>query len=124
MEAKLSTTTIRRKAVQTLVPLLGLVLVASTPAAAGHGSLSCEPPEGLSPLFDLLHEITELLFLTGVTLGTAGFILGGIYMMLPGDDASQKGKTIWKYTLLGTVLVLSSEMIMTTLVKTLSPGIC
>jgi len=124
MDAKLSTTTIRRKAVQTLVPLLGLVLVASTPAAAGHDSLSCDPPEDLSPLFDLLHEVTQLLFMAGVALGTAGFILGGIYMMLPGDDASQKGKTIWKYTLFGTVLVLSSEMIMKAMVDTLSPGIC
>lgn len=86
--------------------------------------LPCEPPEDLSPLFDLLSGIIELLFLTGVGLGTLGFIVGGIYMMLPGDNASQKGKTVWKYTLFGVVLVLSSEMVMSYMIGVLSPGFC
>ncbi len=101
-----------------------LLFVVSQPAAAQSDTLPCEPPEDLSPLFSLLEGIIELLFITGVGVGTIGFILGGIYMMLPGDDSSRKGKTVWKYTLFGTLLVLSSQMVMEYMLGVLSPGFC
>lgn len=109
--------------VKATVGLFAAVAI-SQPAAAQSDTLPCEPPEDLSPLFSLLEGIIELLFITGVGVGTIGFILGGIYMMLPGDDSSQKGKTIWKYTLFGTLLVLSSQMVMEYMLGVLSPGFC
>jgi len=110
--------------VKATVGLFAATVAISQPAAAQSDTLPCEPPEGLSPLFNLLDGIIELLFITGVGVGTIGFILGGIYMMLPGDDSSQKGKSIWKYTLFGTLLVLSSQMVMEYMLEVLSPGFC
>jgi len=102
------------------------IMVLSQPAAATHDSIDtdCEIPQDLTPLFDLLDSIINILMIGGVGIGTVGFLVGGIYLMMPSDDATQKGKKIWKYTLFGVVLLLSSQMIMSYLVAQLAPSFC
>jgi len=113
-------------AVTKLVPVIAAIIVGSHPAAATHDSIDtdCEIPQDLTPLFDLLDSIINILMIGGVGIGTVGFLVGGIYLMMPSDDAARKGKKIWKYTLFGVVLLLSSQMIMSYLVSQLAPSFC
>lgn len=99
-------------------------MLASTPAAAAHDALPCSPPESLMPLFDLLHSIVELTFLAGIVLATLGFITAGILLMIPGEDNSRRGKLVAKNVLYGTVLLLSSSMIVRFFVGQMGSGFC
>ncbi len=107
---------------------LGLMLVSvvmlSTPAAAAHDNLPCTVPESLTPLFDLLDTLTQLAFLGGVGLGTVGLLVAALFMMLPGEDSTRRGKQIAKHVLVGTVLLLSAQMIISFLVSQLGTTIC
>lgn len=100
------------------------VLVLSTPAAASHDELPCEVPESLTPLFDLLDTIVQLAFLGGILLGTIGLLVAALYLMLPGEDTSRRGKQIAKHVLIGTVLLLSAQMIIGFLVSQLGTTVC
>lgn len=105
----------------TVVPA---VTVMTTPAAASHGNLPCTVPEALTPLFDLLDTITQLAYLGGVGLGTVGLLVAALFMMLPGEDSTRRGKQVAKHVLIGTVLLLSAQMIISFLVSQLGTTIC
>jgi len=100
------------------------VMVLSTPAAASHDDLPCTVPESLTPLFDLLDTVTQIAFLGGILLGTIGLLVAALYLMLPGEDANRRGKQIAKHVLIGTVLLLSAQMIIGFLVSQLGTAVC
>ena len=109
------------------VTTLSLILVSTLlaqPAAAVHDSLECTPPESLSPLIDLLHSLGELAFLAGVAIGTLGFLTAGIFLMIPGEDWSRRGKGVAKNVFIGVVLLLSANMIISYLISQLGGPIC
>ncbi|MDY6778051.1 MAG: hypothetical protein SVU32_05255 [Candidatus Nanohaloarchaea archaeon] len=89
-----------------------------------HGTIECDIPTALDPLFSLFHTLTELAFIGGVVLGTLGFLAAGMFFMLPGDDNNRRGKLAAKNTLIGTILLLSARMIMTFLTSQLGSSIC
>lgn len=114
----------RRTVSQAFAVGLVLILVGATPAAAAHDSLGCEVPADLQPLFGLLDTLTQLAFVGGVGLATLGFLTAGVFLMLPGQDNSRRGKTVAKNVLFGTVLLLSANMVTAFLVSQLGAAIC
>jgi type IV secretory pathway VirB2 component (pilin) len=78
----------------------------------------------LVPLFDLLHSIVELTFLGGIVLATLGFITAGILLMIPGEDNNRRGKLVARNVLFGTILLLSSSMIVRFFVSQMGSSFC
>jgi hypothetical protein len=103
--------------------LLGLLYTAQ-PAAASHGNLGCSPSQSFEPLFQLLHALTELAFLGGVLLATLGFLTAGILIIIPGQEYTRRGKQIAKSVLIGTVLLLSANMIVQFIINQLGSVVC
>jgi hypothetical protein len=101
-----------------------LTLIASQPAAASHGSLGCSPSSSFEPLFQLLHSVTELAFIAGVALATFGFAFAGIAFMIPGEEWNRRGKLAAKNVLIGTIILLSSNMVVSFLTGQLGGVIC
>ncbi|PSP57019.1 hypothetical protein BRC72_11500 [Halobacteriales archaeon QH_7_66_36] len=100
------------------------VLAIMTAPAAAQTPENCTPPENLQPLFDLLNSITELAFLGGVGLATLGFTTAGLLLILPGQDNTRLGKSVAKNVLIGSILLLSANMIVSFLVNELGTTIC
>jgi len=94
------------------------------PAAASHETLNCAPPESLSPLLQFLHTVTELAFLAGVGLGVLGFSTAGLLFMIPGETYNRRGKMLAKNCLIGVIILLSANMIVSFLVNELGGVIC
>lgn len=105
------------------VLLLALATITGR-AAASHGSLPCEVPTDLTPLFEVLDTIAQVAFLGGVGLATLGFVVGGVYIVLPGEEYTRRGKDVAKHVLLGTILLLSANMIVSFLVSQFGVTIC
>jgi type IV secretory pathway VirB2 component (pilin) len=105
------------RGVVTLSLVLVSTLLSVQPVAAAHDSLECTPPDALTPLVDLLHSLGELAFLAGVSIGTIGFLTAGIFLMLPGEDWTRRGKGVAKNVFIGVILLLSANMIVSYLVS-------
>ncbi|WP_201289471.1 pilin [Halobaculum saliterrae] len=111
--------------IQFVTAITALILTASAPASASHGTLKCEVPSSLLPLFDLLHTLTDVAFLMGVGLATLGFTVAGILIAGPfGDDYTQHGKRTVKRVFIGTVLLLSAGMIVSFLTSQMGGTFC
>ena len=113
----------RRIATKIATPLLGLFLTTGR-ATASHGALPCDPPSSLTPLFDLMDTFTQIALITGVGLATLGLLVAAIYFMMPGEDNNRRAKKIAKNTLLGAILLLTANGIVSFLVNELGTTIC
>ena len=89
-----------------------------------HGSLPCEVPEGLAPLFDLMDTFTQIAFIAGVGLALIGLLVAAIYFQMPGEDNTRRAKKIVKNVLFGTILLLAANGIVSFLVNELGTTIC
>jgi len=89
-----------------------------------HGSLPCEVPEGLTPLFDLMDTFTQIAFIAGVGLALIGLLVAAIYFQMPGEDNTRRAKKIAKNVLFGTILLLAANGIVSFLVNELGTTIC
>lgn len=89
-----------------------------------HSSLPCSIPEDLTPLFDLIDAVSELAFAAGIGIGTIGLLAAAVLIMWPSEDATQRGKQIAKHVIIGAILLLSANMIMSFLVLKLGTSIC
>ena len=98
--------------------------VSTSGIVASHGQLPCSVPSNLEPLFALLDSITQIAFLGGVGLATLGFTSAGLLLIMPGQDYSRLGKTVAKNVLIGSILLLSANMIVSFLVNELGTTIC
>lgn len=96
--------------------------ITAVPAAAQTIPQGCSTA-GLGPLFNLLATMSELLFAAGIGLGGIGFLVAGIYVTLPGQDNTRRGKDVAKHVLFGLILILSADLIVQFLVSQLG-GIC
>ncbi|WP_206042109.1 hypothetical protein [Haloarcula argentinensis] len=101
-----------------------ILTVSNHGVVASHGNLPCEVPSNLSPLFSLLDSITQIAFLGGVGLATLGFTSAGLLLILPGQDNTRLGKSVAKNVLIGSILLLSANMIVSFLVNELGTTIC
>lgn len=118
---KQSTKKLRRIGGQAIL----LLFFATDPvAAAVQDQLPCTVPDSLSPLFSLLDTFTQLAFLGGVGLATFGFSAAALLIIAPGEDYSRRGKLVAKSVLIGTLLLLSANMIVGFLVNELGVTIC
>ncbi len=86
-------------------------------------SLNCDPPSSFDPLLNLLSSLTELAFIGGIGLGTIGFLVAGTFIVLPGQENTRRGKLIAKSVFIGTVLLLSAQLIVDFLVSQLAQGV-
>lgn len=100
------------------------VFIATERAVAAHDSLPCEVPPSLVPLFELLDTLAQVTFLGGVGLATLGFVVAGVYIVVPGEEYNRRGKDVAKHVLLGTILLLSANMIVAFLVSQFGVTIC
>jgi hypothetical protein len=105
---------------------LTLLLTIASPASAQTAAdgLSCEPPEGMDPLFTFLNSITELAFFAGIGLATLTFVVAGICFIIPGQDYTRLGKKVAKNGFIGAILLLSANMITSYLITQFGANIC
>jgi hypothetical protein len=87
-------------------------------------NLDCETPSSFEPLLGLLDSIVELAFLGGILLGTLGFLVAAIFIIVPGQDSSRRGKIVAKNTLIGAILLLSAQLIIDFLVTQMGGALC
>jgi len=113
----------RRLATVGTTLLLSLSLFVG-PAAASHDGLSCTVPSGLNPLLSFMHTLEQLAFLAGISIGTLGFLVASINLMMPGQNSTRRGKDIAKNVLLGAILLLSAHAIMAFLIAEFGTTIC
>lgn len=92
--------------------------------ASVQDSLDCETPSSFEPLLGLLDSLVELAFIGGIGLGTLGFLIAGLFLMLPGQDNSRRGKLVAKNVFIGAVLLLSAQLIVDFLVSQLGATLC
>lgn len=116
--------TIPQRVATLFITTAALLALASSPATAALEALNCEPPENLDPLFALLDSLTQLAFLGGIGLATLGFTAAALFLMLPGQDNTRRGKLVAKNVFLGAVLLMSANMIVGFLVSQLGGVVC
>jgi hypothetical protein len=87
-----------------------------------QSSLDCEAPESLSPLLSLIDSLTTLAFLSGVGLGVLGFSTAAVFIMMPGEEWSRRGKQLARHVFVGVILLLAAPMIVDYLVASLGEG--
>lgn len=114
--------TIHRVATLSLTTTIGIIL-ASTPVAA-QTDLECETPSSFEPLLGLLDSLVQLAFIAGIGLGTLGFLVAALFLMLPGQDNSRRGKLVAKNVFIGAVLLLSAQLMVDFLVSQLGATLC
>jgi hypothetical protein len=119
---------VQRFALSGTTTLWLLITLIIQPAAAQNNTspvtgTNCSPPPGLEQLFNFLNSVTELAFLGGVFLATLTFVVAGIAFILPGQDYNRIGRKIATNGFLGTILLLSANMITAWIVSNF-PGVC
>lgn len=107
-----------------LLAVLATLLFWVQPAAATHGTLDCTVPADLVPLFDLLDTFTQLALLTGVGLGALGLSIAGIMVLWPGQDLTRRGKDVAKHVIIGTIIILSAQAVVSFIVSQLGTTLC
>ena len=86
--------------------------------------LDCETPPSFEPLLGLLDSLVELAFIGGILLGTLGFLVAALFLILPGQDNSRRGKLVAKNVFIGSILLLSAQLIVDFLVSQLGATLC
>jgi len=109
---------------RTIGTVVAVVTLFTTPAAATHDTLDCTVPADLVPLFNLLDTFTQLALLAGVTLGTLGLSIAGIMMLWPGQDMTRRGKDVAKHVIIGTIILLSAQAIVSFITSQLGTTLC
>lgn len=89
-----------------------------------HETLACNVPDAFEPLMSFLHTLTELALIAGIVVGTLGFVIAGLFYVLPGEDNTRRAKSTAKNTFIGVIILLSARMIMEFLVTQLGGTIC
>lgn len=107
--------------------IIGMVATfGANPAAASHGSLpgDCTIPDGLTGLFTFLHGLSTILFIAGIGVAVIGLSVAAIYFMLPGPEKTQQAKQIVVNVVIGTVLLLSANGVVTWIIRQFGDTIC
>jgi len=107
--------------ISTNIPHLLLTL---NPYLIVQTQTECEIPESFEPLLSLLDSLTQLAFIGGIGLATLGFLVAALYLMLPGPDNNRRGKLVAKNVFIGSVLLMSAQLIVDFLVSELGATLC
>jgi len=114
-----------RRIVRTITAFAAAVLIGVQPAAAATDTTeNCSTPSSLSPLMDLLDSLTELAYLAGIGIGTVGFMIAAVMIMMPGEEWTRRGKKTFKNVFIGVILLLSAHMVIGYLTSQLGGAIC
>jgi hypothetical protein len=126
--------TVIRAAKRTTAALLLLPATTSYITVAQNGNTSttgvavsginCNVPQSIAPLFELLNTASTLAFAGGVGLASVGLLISGGFYMMPGPDGTRKAKQLLKRVIVGTVILLSAEAILTFLIGELGQPFC
>ncbi len=73
---------------------------------------------------DLLNSLTELAYIAGIGIGTVGFMIAAVMIMMPGEDWTRRGKKTFKNVFIGVILLLSAHMIVGYLTSELGTAVC
>jgi hypothetical protein len=92
--------------------------------AAAQPAEDCTVPPDLQPLIDLLNTIGELAFIAGIALATVGFSVAGLMFMMPGQEYARRGKQVAKNVFIGTIILLSANMVVSFLTSQLGTSLC
>jgi hypothetical protein len=103
---------------------LDAIAKSTTVAQTTSDTLNCQTPSSFEPLLGLLDSLVELAFISGIGLGTLGFLVAALFLMLPGQDNSRRGKLVAKNVFIGAVLLLSAQLIVDFLVVQLGATLC
>ena len=112
-----------RATVQQAAVALGLaaILLAQPALAQPEG---CSVSSELQPVFDLLEAITQVTMMGGLTVAALGIAVGGILFMWPGQDNNRRAKSTITYTIIGTVIVLSSHAVVAFVTSQMGSTVC
>ena len=106
----------------------GIALTALTtrlgPVAASISSTECSTPESLEPLMTFIDTIDQLAFTAGIGIDSIGILVAGILFMWPGEDSSRRAKQVLKNTLIGAVILLSSNAVLAFMTTQLGGSMC
>jgi hypothetical protein len=78
----------------------------------------------LVPLLEFVHTLSELAFIAGMAIASIGILVAAIGFMLPGQDYTRRAKQVLKNTLIGGVVLLSSNAILAFLTNQLGGSMC
>lgn len=104
--------------------IAGLATILFSAPAAAQTADDCTVPPDLQPLVDLLNTIGELAFIAGIALATVGFSIAGLLFMMPGQEYTRRGKQVAKNVLIGTIILLSANMVVSFLTSQLGTSLC
>jgi hypothetical protein len=100
------------------------ILVTTQDAVAQITPSGCATPEAFQPLFEMLDAIAQVAFVGGIGVATIGLLVAGIYIAMPGEDNTRRGKSVTKSAVFGAVLLLSANMIVAFLTGQLGMVFC
>lgn len=104
--------------------VLGIAIVLFSTPVAAQSAEDCTVPPDLQPLIDLLNTVGELAFIAGIALATVGFSIAGLLFMMPGQEYTRRGKQVAKNVLIGTIILLSANMVVSFLTSQLGTSLC
>jgi len=84
----------------------------------------CTVPSDLQPLFDLLDAIIQVTMLAGLSIAALGITIAGIMFIWPGQDMTRRAKSVITYTVIGTVVILSANAIISFVSSQMGATVC
>jgi len=80
-----------------------------------------EIPAAFENLLNLLQTLIDVGVMFGIVLAVSGIIVSGILFLMPGVEKNRQARTVFKYTLLGIVVVTVGPSVIGFIVGELNP---
>jgi hypothetical protein len=80
-----------------------------------------ELPGAFESLLNLLQTLINVGVMFGIVLAVGGIIVSGILFLMPGVERNRQARTVFKYTLLGLIVVMVGPSVVGFIVGELNP---
>lgn len=80
-----------------------------------------ELPGAFESLLNLLQTLINVGVMFGIVLAVGGIIVSGILFLMPGVERNRQARTVFKYTLLGLIIVMVGPSVVGFIVGELNP---
>ncbi|MDY6771086.1 MAG: hypothetical protein SV186_03960 [Candidatus Nanohaloarchaea archaeon] len=92
-------------------------------SALTSGGIGCGNAGPLSPVVGIANTVTQVAYTLGTEIGVALLVIGGLLILLPiGFD--ERGKRLFKHTLIGLGVLLASKRVLPLLTDILNTSLC
>lgn len=81
----------------------------------------CSVPGAFQNLLNLLQTLIDVGVMFGIVLAVGGIIVSGILFLMPGVERNRQARTVFKYTLLGLIVVMVGPSVVGFIVGELNP---